>query len=88
MKYWLFLIGVVCVLSGILGFFLIGPTREKSILDFWLNLNQSLSLFAIGNLSLGIYYLSKESKSIKWHAAILLLLIVITFLWFGGLFRI
>lgn len=87
MKYFLFLIGVICVFFGVLGVFLIGPTPEKSIFSFSLNFNQSSSLFIIGNLSLGLYYLFKGGEWVKWWVSFLLLLIAVTILWFGGFFQ-
>lgn len=75
------------MLLGVLGAFLIGPTKEKSILNFWINFQQAISFFIVGNLALGIYYLKKDGKSIKWLFLLILICGFFTIIWFSGFFQ-
>lgn len=67
-RQFLLLGGIVLVLLGVLGLFVLGPTAEQSLLHdfFWLDNTENLAHILFGVVALVAYYTLKDAQMIRW----------------------
>lgn len=67
-KQFLLLGGIVLVVLGISGMFLLGPTAGQSLSGefFWLDDVENYAHLILGVVALGAYYLLKDDNLAKW----------------------
>lgn len=71
-RQFLLLGGILFVLLGVLGLFVLGPTADQSMLHdfFWLDNKENFAHLLFGVVALVAYNFLKDAQMIKWLVAL------------------
>lgn len=82
--------GIILLVLGVLGMFVLGPTPASSMLGdfFWLDQTENYAHLLFGIVALAAYYLLKDEQMTKWLVALVggiaLVVAILGFLNTGG----
>lgn len=67
-RQFLLLGGIILVVLGLAGMFVLGPTAASSLLGefFWLDSTENIIHLLLGAIALAAYYLVKDDNLVKW----------------------